>query len=912
MKNIPNLLRKYKTTSIVAIALIFATVIGITGISFAKAPQSSFQTVSPIHPVFALLDINGENVLDSGLSISTMKTCGECHDTSFIESHSFHSDLGLSGYSESAELDSSAGLFGNWDPIRYRFLSQAQDENLDLGTAEWIKLFGARLVGGGPATTSRSGEPLIAVSELEKMETSVLDPSTGEATTWDWEKSGVLEMDCFVCHLSAPNIAERTTEIQNGNFGTASTATLLGSGLVEREGTNFSWNQGAFTEDGKLKKEFVTIQDPINDNCSACHGEVHSEISEPMTISACDISYPLTYTTGQVISPEKISESGVNISDKAELDRSWDVHAERALQCTDCHYSLNNPIHSQEAVGTSPSHLVYDPRKLTIGEYLQVPEHNFARGQSAQYNVSPENKGTMRRCESCHNAQVSHDGWLPYSEQHLAALACESCHIPQLYAPTMEMVDWTFINANGTPGSLCRGIDGSGNTVTDLVTGYKPILMQRNNLDGTNSLTPYNLITSWYWVYDDANGNKRPIRELELREVFLSEGAYAVDVLAKFDANADGNLTQDETKLTTDDQIEFMAQKFSLIGLSNPRIEGQIQPYNVNHNVTGSEYATSDCRTCHDKDSRLGDSIQLSTYVPGNVIPAFVSGTNVNASGDVKVTASGSLIYTPNSSRDHLYIFGKDAVMAVDWFGALAILFTVLGVGGHGTMRYLASLKNSKEPAPTKAVYMYEAYERFWHWLQAISILVLVFTGLIIHRPDMFGFFSFKNIVIVHNVFAGILVINAFLSLFWHLTTGEIKQFIPRPVGFFDDAITQAKYYVSGIFKGEPHPFEKKRHQKMNPLQQATYFGLLNVLLPLQIISGSLMWAVQKWPQVTQMFGGLTYVAVFHSLVAWLLASFIIGHIYLTTTGATPLEAMRGMVTGWEELEARDDEHSKE
>jgi len=37
-----------------------------------------------------------------------------------------------------------------------------------------------------------------------------------------------------------------------------------------------------------------------------------------------------------------------------------------------------------------------------------------------------------------------------------------------------------------------------------------------------------------------------------------------------------------------------------------------------------------------------------------------------------------------------------------------------------------------------------------------------------------------------------------------------------------------------------------------------------------------------------------------------LLAAFIVGHVYLTTTGATPLEAMRGMVTGWEDIETHE------
>ena len=43
-------------------------------------------------------------------------------------------------------------------------------------------------------------------------------------------------------------------------------------------------------------------------------------------------------------------------------------------------------------------------------------------------------------------------------------------------------------------------------------------------------------------------------------------------------------------------------------------------------------------------------------------------------------------------------------------------------------------------------------------------------------------------------------------------------------------------------------------------------------------------------------------------LVAWLFASFILAHVYLTTTGATPLEAIRGMVTGYEEIEVHNDE----
>jgi thiosulfate reductase cytochrome b subunit len=202
---------------------------------------------------------------------------------------------------------------------------------------------------------------------------------------------------------------------------------------------------------------------------------------------------------------------------------------------------------------------------------------------------------------------------------------------------------------------------------------------------------------------------------------------------------------------------------------------------------------------------------------------------------------------------------------------------------------------------------MYEAYERFWHWLQVVAIVMLLLTGLVIHRPDMFGAFSFRNIVIVHNVIAALLAINAALSLFWHLVSGEIRQYIPHPRGFIDDAITQALFYVKGIFKHETHPFEKTKERKLNPLQKVTYFGLLNVLLPLQGLTGILMWLVQKVPAIQTTLGGLPFLAPFHTLTAWLFAAFIVGHVYLTTTaGPKPLDGIQAMVTGWEDMEVHE------
>src|SRR5215216_3800095 len=120
--------RSFLTT--LGLLLAITALFGIRSV-LAKPEPAPVQQSSPLHPTFALLDASGKNVLKTGAALSTMKTCGQCHDTEFIKSHAFHSDLGLSAYKRSSpedkqngKLSSSNGIFGQWDPLTYRFLTQ--------------------------------------------------------------------------------------------------------------------------------------------------------------------------------------------------------------------------------------------------------------------------------------------------------------------------------------------------------------------------------------------------------------------------------------------------------------------------------------------------------------------------------------------------------------------------------------------------------------------------------------------------------------------------------------------------------------------------------------------------------------------------------------------------------------------
>jgi thiosulfate reductase cytochrome b subunit len=208
-----------------------------------------------------------------------------------------------------------------------------------------------------------------------------------------------------------------------------------------------------------------------------------------------------------------------------------------------------------------------------------------------------------------------------------------------------------------------------------------------------------------------------------------------------------------------------------------------------------------------------------------------------------------------------------------------------------------------------KRVYIYRLFERFWHWSQAILIFILAVTGFEIH--DSYRLIGFENAVTIHNVSAISLIILIIFAIFWHFTTGEWKQYIPTTENLF----AQINYYITGIFKNAPHPTRKTILSKLNPLQRLAYLGLKIFMIPLMIITG-ILYLLYRYPYKGQIEAlnveSLETIALLHTFGAFLLIAFIIGHVYLTTTGHTVSSNIKAMITGYEDLETDDEEHEKE
>src|SRR5680860_945823 len=76
-----------------------------------------------LHPEVPILDAQGNPVMESGMPMSTMVSCGgDCHETSYIMTNSDHADAGASQLGQatkSHEWQQGPGYFGGWDPISY-------------------------------------------------------------------------------------------------------------------------------------------------------------------------------------------------------------------------------------------------------------------------------------------------------------------------------------------------------------------------------------------------------------------------------------------------------------------------------------------------------------------------------------------------------------------------------------------------------------------------------------------------------------------------------------------------------------------------------------------------------------------------------------------------------------------------
>ncbi len=662
------------------------------------------QTTSSIHPPIPLLDRDGVSVRTSGGAISTMRTCGGCHDSEYIATHNYHVAAGPPDDSREAlaSWNSNAGWFGDWNPFFYRRLTAPGDKQLDLGTAAWLQQMGWRHVGGGPAVKGHGLHRLDdraahtdGLIEGIDPDLQVLDETTGQPRVWDWEASGVVEMNCFLCHTEDPDNEARCQELAAGRFRWANTATLARTGIVSKTPDGWQYQPEAFLDPTQVAAEQLGIRATRSEHCGQCHGQTYFR-EQPLELDLSLRAWS-TATKGQVFSPQRISDSAVNVQNKGDLTRPWDVHAAAMLECANCHFSLNDPRSYIPTQRGRPGHLAYEPRRLTIGDFLQRPSHQFAKGHTSQGKVDRHLDGTLRGCRECHRVEDSHD-WLPYQEVHFARLSCEACHIAEVHAPAIRQMDWTMLSPDGQPRIEWRGVEGDPQDPASLVTGFHPTLLPREELGGSRRLVPHNLVATWYWVDESA---AQPVRLTDLRAAIMEAGGYREELLTAFDQDGNGQIDMEERILDQPEEIEAVRQRLLAVGVSQPTIRAELLPMELHHGVGPSATATRECETCHARNSRLTQPMVLSSYTAGGVVPEMASDSLATLTGPMCSDRTGQLVLQVDTRQADLYVLGRDQWSWLTLLGGALLTTVALAIAVHSGLRLRRHLSSPRQDSPS-------------------------------------------------------------------------------------------------------------------------------------------------------------------------------------------------------------------
>lgn len=199
-------------------------------------------------------------------------------------------------------------------------------------------------------------------------------------------------------------------------------------------------------------------------------------------------------------------------------------------------------------------------------------------------------------------------------------------------------------------------------------------------------------------------------------------------------------------------------------------------------------------------------------------------------------------------------------------------------------------------------LYLYPSMIRFWHFINAFMILVLIVSGVSMQYSDpLRPILRFDIAVTLHNLSGILLTLNYSLFIIGNVISGNARHYKIKLTGFADRLKKQFRYYTFGMFKNMPPPFPVTKKSKFNPIQQVTYFIVMFLLVPLLFITGlSLLYSGTF---IRELLGNkaLFYTDILHMIIGFFVSIFLIIHVYFCTIGASPLKNFKSMVTGYHE-----------
>lgn len=220
---------------------------------------------------------------------------------------------------------------------------------------------------------------------------------------------------------------------------------------------------------------------------------------------------------------------------------------------------------------------------------------------------------------------------------------------------------------------------------------------------------------------------------------------------------------------------------------------------------------------------------------------------------------------------------------------------------------------SAAEHAYRKPLYVFEAPVRIWHWLHALSVVVLAATGYLIANPlpsiggEASEHFLMGNLRMIHFIAAYVFAIGFAVRIYWGFVGNEYsRELLYLPVWrrtWWRELAEEVKYYLF-LRRDPPHT------DAHNALAQ-TAMWFFNTLLGLfMIVTGFALYSeglgMDSWADIgfgwaLPLLGGSQQVRMLHELGMWLFIVFTIIHIYMAIRAEimSSQSSVSTIISGW-------------
>ncbi len=196
---------------------------------------------------------------------------------------------------------------------------------------------------------------------------------------------------------------------------------------------------------------------------------------------------------------------------------------------------------------------------------------------------------------------------------------------------------------------------------------------------------------------------------------------------------------------------------------------------------------------------------------------------------------------------------------------------------------------NTGKNKDLRKVYVWEAPVRIFHWINALSIVVLMITGIYIGNP----FFSstvpeeayYSTVMFwvryIHFFAAFLFTANLIFRLYWAYKGNKYAKTNPLKKNFWKQVFEVMKFYLFLPNKKEHTP----GHNKLAELSYLIFIGLGSIIM---VLTGFYMYLEPQFESIPVdgiafLFGGDSFsVRSLHHVAAWFFMIFIVIHVYMS------------------------------